>query len=1282
MIRPLPSRTLSMRSVVPVAAAIAALGFVAVSLPAGTSRVGAQAGTTAIGDPASSRLMGRVTDMVTGRPLAGVRVLAGEADGLTDDDGIYRLSLPPGAYRVRVAAPGYQGVTVVEHELDPLIGDGEVRVDVALPPLVATGDDARRVVNAVRARAAVTTTAALTATTAVTGPARGALEDAAPQRLTATAAVTDVPTTIRVLMPEGQIVALDTDEYLKGVVPAEMGWIFRRAFEALKAQAIASRTYAAAHCLPESAGDPRACERGLDANVDTTTRTQVWRPVHYDISDAAVEATSGLAARIDGALFSTLYFARAAGRTLNSEDSPCCGGRKVDYLRSVASPDPFAVRYGHGAGLSQEGAAVLAEWGASAEEIIDYYYTGAAVAPDPAPAAASGEGDADRPADGSPAAPASDAAPPADDRPAVPAPGADAAPPSPSTEAGTATFAADRFDAVAPGSITARDGRTILSLAADAEPDTLQLIDSPVIRADFPFMALAARWTVTATIPAQPADADADAAPAADGATDGDVLVRVSDDGATWSDWLPMIADDDGRSRSDDHWTRLIVARGRFAQLRMLFRGGADMRAFDQIDLHYFNADAGPPAPLVAAASSADRSGAAGAADADVAAQSIEDTVVKRAAWGADERLRFKDGVQIWPPEYTVPKALIIHHTVTENDPVDPAAVMRAIYYFHAVTRGWGDIGYNFLIDHRGNVYEGRFGGERDGKISQGGHALQFNTNSIGIALLGTFTDVRPPTLSESTLVTFCAAKAFRYRVDPQAGVTLLGTRFAHGLMGHRDALPGHTACPGDGAYGRLDAVRVGVATLLRELGGQPPNPPTAPPTTRPTATATRRPTATPAAPATGVPTPPAGCTDAVIDGGFEGAGDDWVFNRSVRTRFDVLAGSQAAFVGLRNDDPDNGNTYASIVQTVMLPPRVDRAVLRFGFRSSGDDGDRRLVRLMDDQGRVVALGDVSLPASTAAWTVRSFDVGAAIAPLAGKALRIYFGVVNNGDGRRSFVRFDEVRLEVCPGATGQTVDPTAVATATATNPPPSATRTAAAATPRPSPTRTVATGGTATAMPVVCGPVLHDGGFEPATAGAAVTAAVTSTLAAPPGATSAAGPPGPSASAGGADGLGRWVRGGDLPAAVTMDMAHDGLAALRLGQDLDDPDRFGYAAVSQEVVLPANVQTARLSLWVRPDRLADGDQFVVEVRRPKDGVRQMLPLPAAGLPPERWTELSYALDRSTLGATLEVFVALVDRRLADIPRTSAVWVDDIGLDVCHRPAKGLSVPFLAVGRP
>ncbi len=182
-------------------------------------------------------------------------------------------------------------------------------------------------------------------------------------------------------MPDGQIVAMDTDEYLKGVVPAEMGYIFRRSLEALKAQAIASRTYAASGCLSDSAGDPSRCEPGLDANVDTTTRTQVWRPAHYDVSDEAVVATHGQVARDGEALIRALFFARTALRTLNSEDSPCCGGYSTPYLRSVSSPDAFRERWGHGAGLSQEGAAVLAAWGATAEEIVEHYYSGARLGP-------------------------------------------------------------------------------------------------------------------------------------------------------------------------------------------------------------------------------------------------------------------------------------------------------------------------------------------------------------------------------------------------------------------------------------------------------------------------------------------------------------------------------------------------------------------------------------------------------------------------------------------------------------------------------------------------------------------------------------------------------------------------------------------------------------------------------------------------------------------------------------------------------------------------------------
>src|SRR5690606_37712611 len=85
---------------------------------------------------------------------------------------------------------------------------------------------------------------------------------------------------------------------------------------------------------------------------------------------------------------------------------------------------------------------------------------------------------------------------------------------------------------------------------------------------------------------------------------------------------------------------------------------------------------------------------------------------VSRSGWGADESLRFDDGGdEIWPPEYFPTQALTVHHTAGTNGDPDPAATVRAIYYFQCVTEGWGDIGYHLLIDEAGLVYEGRASG-------------------------------------------------------------------------------------------------------------------------------------------------------------------------------------------------------------------------------------------------------------------------------------------------------------------------------------------------------------------------------------------------------------------------------------------------------------------------------------------------------------------------------------------------------------------------------------------
>jgi hypothetical protein len=87
-------------------------------------------------------------------------------------------------------------------------------------------------------------------------------------------------------------------------------------------------------------------------------------------------------------------------------------------------------------------------------------------------------------------------------------------------------------------------------------------------------------------------------------------------------------------------------------------------------------------------------------------------TYLSRAGWGADESLRFNpDGTEKFPPAFFDVQTLSVHHTVTTNSDPDPAATVRAIYYFHCVTEDIGDIGYHLLIDRVGTVYEGRYSG-------------------------------------------------------------------------------------------------------------------------------------------------------------------------------------------------------------------------------------------------------------------------------------------------------------------------------------------------------------------------------------------------------------------------------------------------------------------------------------------------------------------------------------------------------------------------------------------
>lgn len=185
--------------------------------------------------------------------------------------------------------------------------------------------------------------------------------------------------------------------------------------------------------------------------------------------------------------------------------------------------------------------------------------------------------------------------------------------------------------------------------------------------------------------------------------------------------------------------------------------------------------------------------------------------IVTRRGWGADEKLRERDF------RYTTRvSAAFVHHTASGNNYTCAQApsVIRSIYRYHVVSSGWRDIGYNFLIDKCGNIYEGRAGGVA--KPVMGAHTLGFNTNSMGIAVIGSFSTSKPAGAAVKAIAQLTAWKLGLYRADP-LGKTYLtsggGNLYRKGkkvrlnvISGHRDGFA--TDCPGKRLYGKLGAVR------------------------------------------------------------------------------------------------------------------------------------------------------------------------------------------------------------------------------------------------------------------------------------------------------------------------------------------------------------------------------------------------------------------------------------------------------------------------------------------
>lgn len=157
-----------------------------------------------------------------------------------------------------------------------------------------------------------------------------------------------------------------------------------------------------------------------------------------------------------------------------------------------------------------------------------------------------------------------------------------------------------------------------------------------------------------------------------------------------------------------------------------------------------------------------------------------------------------------WPVQFSRRiSLLVVHHTALKvgGDGRSGVERVRALYAYHSNNRGWGDIGYNYLIDEDGQIYEGRQGG--DGAV--GGHAYCWNTGTVGIALLGNFEMEKPMQVQIGALQWLLKDLAERHGLSLEGNVRFHGKELSP-IIGHRDLLS--TDCPGYYAYGVMAQVR------------------------------------------------------------------------------------------------------------------------------------------------------------------------------------------------------------------------------------------------------------------------------------------------------------------------------------------------------------------------------------------------------------------------------------------------------------------------------------------
>jgi len=267
---------------------------------------------------------------------------------------------------------------------------------------------------------------------------------------------------------------------------------------------------------------------------------------------------------------------------------------------------------------------------------------------------------------------------------------------------------------------------------------------------------------------------------------------RFSADGRHWEPWIwtgPEIhaAELPGRT----------VGQLRFENAAMRYFQVRSEATVDEVVVHFFNPGPDAPATTVQEAESAEL----------LACPCPQPTFQRRSDWCPAGNCPPNPN-----PSYTDVTHLIVHHSATANTAASWAAVVRSFWDFHVNTNGWADIGYNWLIDPNGVVYEGR------GDNVLGAHFCGTNSRTMGVCVIGDFTSVVPTQAALDQLRNLLSWKACNINADPLSTLLHTGSGLTlNRISGHRDGVCS-TSCPGNMLYPLLPNIRQNVANHIAQV--------------------------------------------------------------------------------------------------------------------------------------------------------------------------------------------------------------------------------------------------------------------------------------------------------------------------------------------------------------------------------------------------------------------------------------------------------------------------------